>query len=197
MPDTDNLFEMRRFEALSNTVFGVAMTLLAYDLPKAGAFASTPDWSMLVQAYGGRLLSLALSFIVAGIFWLSHHRRLAQAPYARRGVVMLNIVFLLTIVVLPATNNLFSSFRLNSAVVVLYAGHLFLISGLNAFLWCLARPSGAGDHQVAASLFPVAVFLLAAIVGFFNPAASEWVMPLAFAAPFVGYAVWRRKGRAA
>jgi uncharacterized membrane protein len=29
------LFEMRRLEALSNTIFGVAMTLLAYDLPKA------------------------------------------------------------------------------------------------------------------------------------------------------------------
>ena len=31
-----NHFEMRRLESLSNTIFGVAMTLLAYDLPKAG-----------------------------------------------------------------------------------------------------------------------------------------------------------------
>jgi hypothetical protein len=28
-----DLFEMRRLESLSNTIFGVAMTLLAYDLP--------------------------------------------------------------------------------------------------------------------------------------------------------------------
>jgi hypothetical protein len=32
-------FEMRRLESLSNTVFGVAMTLLAYDLPRA-----SPRW---------------------------------------------------------------------------------------------------------------------------------------------------------
>jgi hypothetical protein len=32
---------MRRLEALSNTIFGVAMTLLAYDLPKASRFAKT------------------------------------------------------------------------------------------------------------------------------------------------------------
>jgi len=32
-PDPDH-FEMRRMESLSNTVFGVAMTLLAYNLPK-------------------------------------------------------------------------------------------------------------------------------------------------------------------
>jgi hypothetical protein len=32
-PIPDN-FEMRRLESLSNTIFGVAMTLLAYDLPR-------------------------------------------------------------------------------------------------------------------------------------------------------------------
>ena len=35
MTDQSDLFEMRRLEQLSNTVFGVAMTLLAYDLPPA------------------------------------------------------------------------------------------------------------------------------------------------------------------
>lgn len=33
MPDPIRHFEMRRLEALSNTIFGVAMTLLASDLP--------------------------------------------------------------------------------------------------------------------------------------------------------------------
>jgi hypothetical protein len=32
MPESVNHFEMRRLEALSNTIFGVAMTLLAYNL---------------------------------------------------------------------------------------------------------------------------------------------------------------------
>ena len=45
------LFEMRRLEALSNTIFGVAMTLLAYDLPKASRFANAPAWMELVDAY--------------------------------------------------------------------------------------------------------------------------------------------------
>ena len=35
---------MRRLEMLSNTIFGVAMTLLAYDLPKASGFANAPGW---------------------------------------------------------------------------------------------------------------------------------------------------------
>ena len=43
LPQVD-LFEMRRLEMLSNTIFGVAMTLLAYDLPKASSFTSAPRW---------------------------------------------------------------------------------------------------------------------------------------------------------
>jgi hypothetical protein len=41
LPQT-HLFEMRRLEMLSNTIFGVAMTLLAYDLPKASALSRRP-----------------------------------------------------------------------------------------------------------------------------------------------------------
>jgi uncharacterized membrane protein len=89
---------MRRLEALSNTIFGVAMTLLAYDLPKASRFASAPAWADLVNAYAQPVIALMISFIVAGVFWLSHHRRLTFAPEGSRGEVFLNLIFLLSIV---------------------------------------------------------------------------------------------------
>jgi uncharacterized membrane protein len=95
------LFEMRRLEMLSNTIFGVAMTLLAYDLPKASGFANAPAWIDLVRAYAQPLIALTISFVVAGLFWFSHHRRLAIAPEASRGVVFLNLLFLLSIIILP------------------------------------------------------------------------------------------------
>ena len=43
------LFEMRRLEALSNTIFGVAMTLLAYDLPRARTQSSALSAAMTVR----------------------------------------------------------------------------------------------------------------------------------------------------
>jgi len=55
------LFEMRRLEALSNTIFGVAMTLLAYDLPKASRFANAPVWIDLVGAYAQPVIALMIS----------------------------------------------------------------------------------------------------------------------------------------
>ena len=194
--DHTGQFEMRRFEALSNTVFGVAMTLLAYDLPKAATFTSTPDWTSLAQAYARPMIALALSFIISGIFWLSHHRRLAQAPYASRPVVMLNVLFLMTIVLLPATNGLYGAYRANSAIATVYAFHLTLIAGLNALLWYLAREHGAANYQFAAALFPAVLFAIATGIAFVNPPVAQYVMFSAFAAPFVGWLVARREKRA-
>jgi uncharacterized membrane protein YhdT len=78
------LFEMRRLEALSNTIFGVAMTLLAYDLPKASRFANAPAWMELVDAYAQPVIALMISFIVAGMFWAqpssAAHLRAGRQP---------------------------------------------------------------------------------------------------------------------
>lgn len=61
------LFEMRGLEMLSNTIFGVAMSLLAYDLPKASTFKDAPGWIGLVRVYAQPVIALAISFVVAGL----------------------------------------------------------------------------------------------------------------------------------
>src|SRR2546423_8166765 len=126
---------MRRLEMLSNTIFGVAMTLLAYDLPKASQFANAPGWIDLVRAYAQPLIALTISFIVAGLFWFSHHRRLAIAPEAGRGVVFLNLLFLLSIIILPVTNGLYGIYRLDCVIAAIYGLHPTPNAHLNAPLW--------------------------------------------------------------
>ncbi len=171
-------FEMRRLESLSNTIFGVAMTLLAYDLPKAAVFSSAPDWNDLARVYSGKLAGFALSFIIAGVFWISHHRRLARQPLGSRGMVVLNLFFLLSIVLLPVTNGLYTNYGRSSAVAVLYGLHLTTIAGLNAWLW-LTILRGWG-REIMASLFPVAVFIPGTIVAAFAPQIAPFVWFLAF-----------------
>lgn len=172
-------FEMRRLESLSNTIFGVAMTLLAYDLPKT-SFATMPDWSDLYRIYAGRLVALVLSFIIAGVFWISHHRRLARQPEAGRGVVMLNLFFLLSIILLPVTNGLYANYLQSSAVAALYGIHLIVIAGLNAWLWGLV--ASARTDEVIISVFPVLVFLPGTLVALIAPQYAPYVWFLAFGA---------------
>ena len=183
---------MRRLEALSNTIFGVAMTLLAYDLPKASRFAHAPSWIDLLNAYAQPLIALMISFIVAGLFWFSHHRRLAVAPEGSRGVVFLNLFFLLSIIILPVTNGLYGSYRLDNVVAVIYGAHLLTIATLNGLLWILALRGRNDATLLATALFPILVFLIATTVASFSPVAAQFTWCLAFLAPFAGWLAGRR-----
>jgi uncharacterized membrane protein len=191
MPDPVGPFEMRRLEALSNTIFGVAMTLLAYDLPRSSGVAAAPDWTALYHTYAHHLTALMLSFIVAGVFWFSHHRRLAIAPEAGRGVVFLNLLFLLSIIVLPATNGLYGNYRASSVVAVLYGLHLSLIASINAVLWLIALRGREQWDILMPAIFPVVVFVLGTAVATVAPTAGPLLWFLAFAAPATGMP-WRR-----
>ena len=181
------LFEMRRLEALSNTIFGVAMTLLAYDLPKASRFTKAPTWMELVGAYAQPVIALMISFIVAGVFWLSHHRRLTFAPEGSRGEVFLNLIFLLSIVMLPVTNGLYGVYRLDSVVAVSYGFHLTVIAGLNALLWILALRGRPNAELLANAIFPVVVFVLGIVMAVVSPSVAQLTWTLAFGAPLAGW----------
>ena len=87
--------ETQRLGTLSNTIFGVAMTLLAYRIPTAQFLNGPPVWSTIWAAYHSQFAALLLSFVVAGMFWVGHQRRLAYEPLATRSVVYLNLLFLL------------------------------------------------------------------------------------------------------
>jgi len=186
------LFEMRRLEALSNTIFGVAMTLLAYDLPRAGVFTKAPAWIDLVRAYAQPLIALMISFVVAGLFWFSHHRRLAVAPEGSRGEVMLNLIFLLSIIMLPVTNGLYGAYRLDSVVAITYGIHLTLIAALNALLWLLALRGRGNRELMTTASFPVLVFVLGTIVAGVAPSVAQFIWCVAFGAPLAGWLVARR-----
>ena len=185
---------MRKLEALSNTIFGVAMTLLAYDLPKASSFANAPAWIDLLRVYAQPVIALAISFVVAGLFWFSHHRRLAMAPEAGRGVVFLNLFFLLSIIILPVTNGLYGSYRLDSVVAVMYGIHLTVIGAVNGLLWISALRGRSDPQLLVTALFPVFVFMLGTAMAFVAPAIAQFTWCLAFIAPFAGWLAGRRAG---
>ncbi|OCK55320.1 TMEM175 family protein [Bradyrhizobium sp. LMTR 3] len=189
-----HLFEMRRLEMLSNTIFGVAMTLLAYDLPKASSFTQAPDWHDVLRVYAQPIIALTISFVVAGLFWFSHHRRLAIAPEAGRGVVFLNLFFLLSIIILPVTNGLYGSYWLDGVVAVIYGIHLTVIASLNALLWVLALRGRSDPQLLVTALFPVVVFVIGIGAAFVAPSVAHFIWCVAFLAPFAGWLAARRAG---
>jgi uncharacterized membrane protein len=119
----------------------------------------------LVDAYAQPVIALMISFIVAGVFWLSHNRRLTFAPEGSRGELFVNLIFLLSIVMLPVTNGLYGVYRLDSVVAVSYGFHLTAIAGLNALLWVLALRGRRNSELLATAVFSFFVLLFGMVRG--------------------------------
>jgi uncharacterized membrane protein len=189
----DAFFESRRIEQLSNTIFGVAMTLLAYSFPREQLAGTAPDWRSIAHNYMPHLIALLLGFLIAGLFWFSHQRRLAYAPGMSRASVLLNLLFLLTIVLLPVTTGLYGAYADAADVVSLYACHLVLISLLNLMLWWLVVAASRDWHLMGGAAATCVIFLIAAIVAPFAPGAPRFIWTLGFIAPFIAALLERRE----
>ena len=198
MSDTVDLFEMRRLEALSNTIFGVAMTLLAYNFPKGQILNGSPVWSTLWAAYHWQIFALLISFIVAGMFWISHQRRLAFQPHATRPVLYLNLLFLLLIILLPVTTGLYGTYGNARDIVVLYSCHLTALAGVNGMLWLLAGLPRGQPGKAAGMTFTTTVFVLATLFALIAPQTyiAQWLWSCAFATPIIeGFFERRRRSQ--
>lgn len=188
MSNSDELFEMRRLEALSNTIFGVAMVLLAYRFPTVQFPDGAPNWPTIWAAYHTQITALVLSFVVAGMFWLTHQRRLAYAPLVSRGVIYCNLLFLLSVIALPITTGLYATYMYEARdVAILYCGHLAVISGLNAMLWIFASLPRGQPERTIGSIFATVIFIVAIFVTSvsWQTHIGQLIMCCAFAAPVI------------
>jgi uncharacterized membrane protein len=141
-----------------------------------------------------RLTALLLSFLIAGVFWFSHHRRLMRQPYGSRPVVFINLFFLLSIILLPVTSGLEGSYGQSSVIAVLYGLHLSSIAALNAWLWWIATWDGP---ELRRALLPLLLLLLGTLVAVFAPQYARYFWLLAFGGVLLRRSVSADKGRTA
>ena len=156
------------------------MTLLASDLPRAAQLSGAPTWGELSHLYSARLTALVLSFLIAGVFWFSHHRRLMRQPYGSRSIVFINLFFLLSIILLPVTSSLEGSYGQSSVVAVLYGLHLSTIAAFNAWLWWIATRDRPSHNEFRRALLPLLLLLLGTLVAVFAPQYARYFWLLAF-----------------
>lgn len=199
MADTADHFEMRRLEALSNTIFGVAMTLLAYNFPKGDTLFGSPIWSTIWTTYQAQFNALLISFVVAGMFWYSHQRRLAYLPYATRPVVYLNLLFLLVVILLPVTTGLYGTYNNARDIIVLYSCHLTALAALSSILWLLAGLPRGEPNVAIPMTFATAVFGLSILFALTVPQTSipQLTWCFGFATPIVDRIMSQRRRKRA
>jgi uncharacterized membrane protein len=190
------MYPRARLDALSDAVFGVAMTLLVLDVRLPDEF-QPHDASDLLQGLIGltsKLLPYVLSFVVLGLRWLSTLHVRAHGKFVGREYVHWWLLYLLLITCVPFTTIVVGRFASFAPAIWLYAANTILVAVVSFRLMALTpgieRGDRLRDRQVSLMLLIVSS-LLAIAWSFVNPRQAIWALVLNFAGPVL--VQWRHK----
>ena len=187
--------DLQRLASLSDCVFAVAMTLLAFSvrIPDQGVDPAklpgelTRMWN---ESFG-----LVLSFAIAAMFWVGHFRLLRSLSRATAGLIYLNLFQLFWIAVLPISTSLWIRIEARATTIVMEA-NLTLIALSALLMWVYSSRTGliepgALTHRIAVEsivpVFPLLIFAISLLVTFWNPALGGNLLWGAFATPFLSH----------
>lgn len=125
-----------RIETLTDGVFAIVMTLLVLELEvpdvRGGHLIDVllHDW----PAYA----SYAISFVMLGVYWVSHHVQCNSIRFADRPFLWLNLLFLFLVSLVPFSTALLGKYWQVPALPTLYGLHLMAIGSVSYGLWSYA-----------------------------------------------------------
>jgi len=117
-PTVDMRRDVDRVTFFSDAVFAIAATLLALNLVLP---AHTHDIGGALRALWPRYLSLAITFLVIGTYWMAHHALFAVVVRYDRRLLWINLLLLMSVVVLPFTTSVLAEHGSHPLSVVVYA----------------------------------------------------------------------------
>ncbi|MGL4619802.1 MAG: TMEM175 family protein [Chroococcidiopsis sp.] len=127
---------LNRFEAFSDGVFAIAMTLLVIEIkvPELSPANASTAIDALIHA-GAHVLSYVTSFLVIGVLWLNHHALFHLLKRVDRTVLTLNLVLLMCIAFIPFPTALIGEYGKLQPIVMFYGLTLALTGIVYNILW--------------------------------------------------------------
>ena len=183
-----------RLLALSDGVFATVLTVLVLDLRIPEAIQSNGgNLNAIVHWLGPHLFGYLLTFLVAGTYWLAHHRNFEHILQVNRGLLSYNLLFLLFIGLLPFTTASIGASESDNSFRFfwcLYAANMAMAGLISQLTWAYAV-----SHQLVAAgttrrqdryitmrqLTTPAVFLVSIL--------AELIFPFLFVGPLILLAV--------
>jgi uncharacterized membrane protein len=167
-----------RLEAFSDGVFAIVITLLILDVRFP---AEKPLTLETLGEVASHALSFVLSFVIVGVYWVSHHSMLHYIKAVDRQLLWLNLVLLLIIVFIPFPASLLGQHPDNHLAVALYGINLMLVNATGTAMWLYAtsRPELAAEH-VSPALVRFVAKLHAAPIAVYGAAVvlANWYVPI-------------------
>lgn len=125
---------VERLAALSDGIFGVAMTLLVLDL-------HTPTINLkhgLLQM-APQLMVYLMSFITAGIFWIGQQTQHNNLARSNRSLTWMHLLFLFGVTLLPFSTRLLGEHLTSRIALLWYWANILLLGAALYLTWLCAE----------------------------------------------------------
>ena len=188
----ERLHDPARVLALSDGVFAIIITLLVLEV-HVPELTQGHSLNEALRELRPSLIAFVISFILAGTYWVGHRDLFALIRRTDRGLVWLNILYLLPLCLLPFGAGLLGSYDQEPVALRIYGLLLVLIALMRVVIWLYAtnrphllwqrldaRQRRAG---LAINLYPGLIYLVAFLVARSAPGLSLMIygaMPLLY-----------------
>jgi uncharacterized membrane protein len=128
---------IERLAALSDGIFGVAMTLLLLELhvPAKELIHSEGDLRGALATLAPQLLVYLMSFLTLGIFWVGQQTQLNHIERSERHFTWIHLAFLFLVTLMPFSTRLLTEFITYRTALVAYWANILLLGAFLYFSW--------------------------------------------------------------
>ncbi|QNK63993.1 DUF1211 domain-containing protein [Pedobacter sp. PAMC26386] len=132
-------FQIDRIILFSDAVFAIAITLLIIEIKVPHLLPESTN-AEVMQAYlklGPKFLGFFVSFFFIGLYWTVHHLLMGYLIHYDQKLLWLNLLYLLSIVLLPFTTALDSEYAGQNFITpfLFYTLNICFSGGMIAVLW--------------------------------------------------------------
>jgi len=124
-----------RVLALTDGVFAIIMTLLVLEIqvPKLDP-GETLTYAFLHELWPN-IVVFVISFVLTGLYWVGHRDMFNLVRGVERGLVWLNILYMLPVALVPAAAALLGTYSRDAFAIRIYGLLLILIALMRLVLW--------------------------------------------------------------
>ncbi len=131
---------LERLVFFSDAVMAIAITLLAIDIrvPEINPGLAPQQLAAGLSALGPRFMTFFISFLVVGIYWISHHRYFGYITRYDSRLILLNFLFLFFIVCMPFLASLLGQYVFVPVALICYTVAIAALGLSMALIWWYA-----------------------------------------------------------
>jgi uncharacterized membrane protein len=144
-----------RVLALSDGVFAIINTLLVLEI-HVPELTQGQSLNQALEEVRPSFTAFVIAFLLTGLYWVGHRDLFALIRRTDRGLVWLNILYLLPLCLLPFAAGLLGRYDQEPVALHIYGLVLMAIAVMRVIIWLYAtnRPTCCGSGPTTASAAP-------------------------------------------